>query len=58
LLLKSWSIKQVQKEFAVSTYMARKVKDLVKEQGILPSPNPKHGCTLPLVIVSLVIYLL
>jgi len=54
LLPKRWSVKQIQKEFTVSTYMARKVKDHVKEQGILSSPNPKHGCTLPLVIVSLV----
>ena len=23
--------------------MARKAKDLVKDQGILSSPNPKHG---------------
>jgi len=39
---------------AVSTYMAHKVKDLVKEQGILSSPNPKQGYTLPLLTVSLV----
>ena len=33
----------MEEEFAVSNYMARKAKDLVKDQGILSSPNPKHG---------------
>ena len=43
VLPKSWSIRKVEEEFGVSNYMARKAKDLVKDQGILSSPNPKHG---------------
>ena len=43
VLPKSWSTRKVEEEFAVSNYMARKAKDLVKDQGILSSPNPKHG---------------
>ena len=34
--------------------MAHKAKDLVKDQGILSSPNPKQGCALPLATVNLV----
>ena len=33
----------MEEEFGVSNYMAPKAKDLVKDQGILSSPNPKHG---------------
>ena len=54
VLPKSWSVKKVQEEFAASNYMARKAKNLVKEQGILSSPNPKHGSALPLTTVKLV----
>lgn len=43
VLPKSWSVRK--EEGVVSNYMARKAKDLVKDQGILSSPNPKHGCT-------------
>ena len=43
VLPKSWSIRKVEEKFAVSNYMVRKAKDLVKDQGILSSPNPKHG---------------
>ena len=46
VLPKSWSIKQVQTEFGTSSYMARKAKNLVKESGILETPNPKLGSTL------------
>jgi len=34
--------------------MACKAKELVKNYGILSNPNPKHGCSLPLVIINLV----
>ena len=34
--------------------MAHKAKDLVKNQGILSNPNPKHGYSLPLTTVNLV----
>lgn len=54
ILPKSWSVQKVQEEFRVSNYMARKVKELVKNQGILSNPNPKHGCGLPLMTVNLV----
>jgi hypothetical protein len=43
VLPKSWTIDRMQKEFSCSNYMARKVKELVKEKGILSSPNPKPG---------------
>ena len=46
ILPKSWSVKKLQEEFNITTYMARKVKDLVKAKGILSSPNPKPGKTL------------
>ena len=39
VLPKSWSIRKVKEEFAVSNYMVRKAKDLIKDQGILSSPN-------------------
>ena len=55
VLPKSWSARKVQEEFAVSNYMARKAKNLVKEQGILSSPNPKHGSALPLTTVKLIL---
>ena len=54
ILPKSWSVQKVQEEFGVSNYMVRKAKELVKNQGILPNPNPKHGCCLPLITVNLV----
>ena len=40
ILPKSWSI---QTEFGTSNYMARRAKNLVKESGILATPNPKVG---------------
>lgn len=43
LLPKSWSVRKVQKEFEATNYMVRKAKKLVKENGILSTPNPKPG---------------
>ena len=43
VLPQSWSIRRVQGEFGASDYMIRKAKDLVKEKGILSTPNPKLG---------------
>ena len=43
VLPRSWSIRQVQEEFGASNYMARKAKELVKQKGILSTPNPRHG---------------
>jgi transposase len=54
VLPKSWSIKKIQDEFGVSNYMARAVKKLVKENGILSTPNPKPGKTLNENVVELV----
>jgi len=45
-LPKSWTVNKIAEEFAVSNYMARKVKKLVKVNGILSTPNPKAGKTL------------
>ena len=44
VLPQSWSIRKV---FGVSRYLVAKVKQLVAEKGILSSPNPKGGMTLP-----------
>ena len=38
----------------MSNYMARKAKELVKNQGLLSNPDPKHGCGLPLITVNLI----
>jgi len=46
VLPKSWSIKKIQQEFGVSTYMARKSKKLVEEKGILSLPDPVRGPSL------------
>ena len=54
ILPKSWSIRRVQSEFGASNYMVRKAKDLVKEKGILSTPNPKPGNPLAAHTVKLV----
>lgn len=41
VLPKSWSIQKVQTEFGVSNFMARKAKQLVREKGVLSSPDPR-----------------
>ena len=46
VLPKSWSIKKIQQEFGVSTYMARKSKKLVEEKGILSLPDTVCGHSL------------
>ena len=43
ILPKSWPVRKIQSEFGTSNYMARKAKDLVKEKGVLATPNPKLG---------------
>ena len=50
----SWSIRKIQAEFGVSNYMARKAKELVAEKGILSTPNPKPGHSLPSETIDLV----
>ena len=47
VLPQSWSIRKVANMFGVSRYLVRKAKELVAEKGILSSPNPKGGMTLP-----------
>ena len=55
VLPQSWTRKQIQAEFGVSDYMARKSKQLVRDKGILSSPDPKAGPSLPSETVKLVI---
>ena len=43
LLPMSWTIKRIEIEFGTTNYMARKAKKLVKEKGIMSTPNPKPG---------------
>lgn len=54
VLPKSWSLVKIQSEFGVSRYMAIKAKDLVKEKGILSTPDPKSGHSLAPKTVELV----
>ena len=54
VLPKSWSIRRVQEEFGVSDFMARKAKLLVREKGVLSTPNPIPGHSLPQKTVQLV----
>lgn len=46
ILPKSWSCQKIEEEFGVTNYMARAAKKLVREKGILSTPNPKPGRTL------------
>ena len=43
ILPKSWSIQKVQTEFGATNFMVRKAKQLVKEKGVLSSPDPRPG---------------
>ena len=43
VLPKSWSVRKVQSEFGAPNYMARKAKQLVKQKGVLSTPNPRTG---------------
>ena len=54
VLPKSWSIRKIEAEFGASNRMARKAKELVREKGILSTPNPKPGHTLSQQTVDLV----
>ena len=46
VLPKSWFIRKIEAEFGASNRMVRKAKELVREKGILSTPNPKPGRTL------------
>ena len=54
VLPRSWARKRIQSEFGVTDYMARKSKQLVKEKGVLSTPDPKPGPSLPASTVKLV----
>ena len=43
ILPKSWSIERTQAEFGASNFMVRKAKQLVKDKGVLSSPDPQPG---------------
>ena len=54
VLPKSWTIRKVQDEFGASNYMVRKAKELVKQKGVLSTPNPKSGHALAVETTALV----
>lgn len=54
ILPKSWSIRKIAKEFEAPNFMVRKAKLLVKEKGILSSPNFKPGKSLPENVINIV----
>ena len=47
VLPQSWTLQKIQQEFAVTRYMARQAKNLVREKGILSTPNCRGGKSLP-----------
>ena len=53
---KSWSLRKIESEFGASNFMARKAKQLVREKGILSTPNPKPGRSLPQTSIDVVIH--
>ncbi len=54
VLPQSWTLKKIQDVFRTSDYMARKSKQLVRDKGILSTPNPKPGHSLPRQSVDLI----
>lgn len=54
IMPKSWSIRKLQAEFGVTNHMARKAKQLVREKGVMTTPNPKPGHSLSELTVKLV----
>lgn len=53
-LPENWGIRKIMREFNASNYMVRQAKKLLKEKGILESPNPKPGKALSKAIVDTV----
>ena len=43
VLPKSWSVARICEEFGVTIYMARLAKKIVKDKGVMSSPNSKAG---------------
>ncbi len=54
VLPKSWSVRRVCEEFGASDYMVRKAKELVKQKGILSTPDLNKGDPLSSEICELV----
>ena len=55
ILPKSWTIQRIETEFGVSNFMARKAKQLVRDKGILSSPDPRPGRHVSQEILGIVI---
>ena len=55
LLPKSWSLRRVEREFSTTLHMARQARRLVEEKGIMTSPNPRQGRTLPAEVAEKVV---
>lgn len=55
VLPKSWSIRRIQTEFGASNFTVRRAKALVATNGILTTPNPKPGRSLPQTTQDLVV---
>ena len=53
---KSWSLRKIESEFGASNFMPRKAKQLVREKGILSTPNPKPGRSLPQTSIEVVVH--
>ncbi len=56
LVPKSWSLRKIESEFRASNFMARKSKQLVIEKGILSTPNPRPGRSLPQTSIEAVVH--
>ena len=54
VLPRSWITQKVQEEFGASNNMVCKAKELVKQKGVLSTPNPIHGHTLAVETSNLV----
>ena len=52
VLPSSWSIRKSQDYFGVTNFMATAAKKLAKEKGVLSTPNPKLGRSIPEITVN------
>lgn len=48
----TWGIRKIMREFNAPDYMVRQSRRLLEEKGILESPNPKPGKSLPKEVVQ------
>lgn len=53
-LPESWSVRKIMDEFNATNYMVRQSKKILKEKGILGSPNRKPGKSLPSEVIQTV----